>query len=104
MKPSERLRLAGRLILVCGLAAALLFYWIKSRNAAPDVDELAAGYLRARDHQMGQLMGGFGLLLSQWTEALQQPLAEAIMIAAGSAIVAWVCFRLSVTADEPDQW
>ena len=104
MKPSERLRLAGRVVLVCGVAAAILFYWIESRNAPPDVGELAAGYLKARDHQMGQLMGGFGVMLTQWMEALQQPLAEAILIAAGSALVAWVCVRLSATADNPDEW
>ncbi len=104
MKPSERLRLAGRLVLVGGIAAAVAVYWIKTRSAAPDVDELAAGYIKARDHQMGQLMGGFGVMLTEWTEALQRPLVEAILIAAGAALVAWVCFRLSETADEPERW
>jgi hypothetical protein len=102
VKPSVRLRITGRLILVCGIAAAILFYWIQSRNAAPDVDELAAGYLKARDHQLGQLMGPLGVVMNQWMDVLQRPISEAILIAAACAAVAWVCFRLSETADEPE--
>ncbi len=104
VKPSDRLRLAGRVVLACGLVAALLTYWIQTRNAQPAVDELAAGYLRARDHQMGQLMGGFGVVLTQWTDMLQQPIAEALLVAAAAAVVAWMCFRLSASADEPENW
>jgi hypothetical protein len=99
-----RLRLAGRIVLACGVAAAIPFYWIKSRNAPPELDELAAGYLKARDHQLGQLMGPLGVMLNQWMDVLQRPLSEAILIAAGGAVVAWVCFRLAETADDPEGW
>jgi len=99
-----RLRLAGRIVLACGVGAAILFYWMRSRNAAPELDELAAGYLKARDHQLGQLMGPLGVTLTQWMDVLQRPLSEAIMIAAGGAVIAWACFRLAETADEPEKW
>jgi hypothetical protein len=102
VKPSERLRIAGRVVLVCGVVAALLFYWMKSRNAEPELDELAAGYLKARDHQLVQLMGPFGVMMNQWMDVLQRPLSEAILIAAGGAIIAWACFRLAETADDPE--
>lgn len=84
------------------MVAAIVFYWVQSRNAAPDVDELAAGYLKARDHQLGQLMGPLGVVMNQWMDVLQRPISEAVMIAAGCAVVAWVCFRLAETADEPE--
>ena len=99
-----RLRIAGRVILVCGIAAVVIFYWIQSRNAAPELDELTAGYIKARDHQLGQLMGPLGVMMNQWMDVLQRPLSEAILIAAGGAVIAWVCFRLSHTADEPENW
>jgi hypothetical protein len=102
MKPSERLRLTGRLLLVCGVVAAILFYWVQSRNAAPAIDELAAGYLKARDHELGQLMGPIGVTMTQWMDMLQQPITEAALIVLSSAAAAWVCFRLSESADEPD--
>jgi hypothetical protein len=106
VKPSARLRIAGRTVLVCGIAAAIIFYWIQSRNAAPELDELTAGYIKSRDHQLGQLMGPFGVMMNQWMEVLQRPSVEALLIAAGSAVIAWMCFRLSKSADdpEPDRW
>ena len=99
MKPAVRLRIAGRAVLVCGVVAALIFYWIQSRNAAPEIDELAAGYIKARDHQIGQLMGPLGVTLNQWMDVLQRPLSEAILIAAGCAVVAWMCVRLAEAED-----
>ena len=104
MKPSERLRIAARVVLVCGVVAAIVFYWIRSRNAAPEVDELAAGYLKARDRQLGQLMGPLGVVMNQWADFLQQTWVEALLIVAGAAAVAWICIRLSESADEPEKW
>jgi len=104
MKPAERLRITARVVLVCGVAAAIVFYWIRSRNTAPEVDELAAGYLKARDRQLGQLMGPLGVAMSQWLDFLQQPSVEALLIVACAAAVAWICIRLSETADEPEKW
>jgi len=101
MKPSERLRIAARVVLVCGVLAAIIFYWIRSRDAALEVDELAAGYLRARDRQLGQLMGPLGVAMNQWMDFLQQPFVEALLIVACAAAVAWICMRLSESADEP---
>jgi hypothetical protein len=103
MKPSERLRIAGRLVFVCGIAAAIIFYVIRSRDAAPELDELTAGFIKARDRQLGQLMGPLGVVMNQWMDVLQRPLSEAILIAAVCGAVAWICFRLSESADEPEQ-
>ena len=100
---SKRLRIAGRVIIVGGIVAAIVFYWIQWRNAEPEVDELAAGYIKARDHQLGQLMGPLGVMMNQWMEVLQRPLSEAILIAAGCGLVAWVCFRLADAEDAEHQ-
>lgn len=102
VKPSARLRLAGRVILFGGIVAAVVFYWIQSRNATPELDELAAGFIKSRDRQLGQLMGPLGVAMNQWMDVLQRPLTEAILIAAACAAVAWICFRLAETADEPE--
>jgi hypothetical protein len=98
------LQIAGRVVLVCAVVAAIVFYWIKSGSAAPELDELAAGYVKARDHQLGQLMGPFGVMMNQWMDVLQRPLSEAILIAATGAVIAWACFRLAETADDPENW
>jgi hypothetical protein len=102
VKPSERLRLAGRLVVICGVTAAIVVYWIQSRNQAPELDELTAGFIKARDRQLGQLMGPLGVVMNQWVDVLQRPLSEAILIVAGAAAIAWICFRLAETADEPE--
>lgn len=102
MKPSARLRLAGRIILIGGIVAAIVFYWIQSRHATPELDELAAGFIKARDRQLGQLMGPLGVVMNQWMDVLQRPLSEAILIAAGAGVIAWICFRSAETADEPE--
>ena len=102
MKPSRRLRIAGRVVLLFGVVAAIVVFVIQSRNAAPEIDELTAGYIKARDHQLNQLMGPLGVMMNQWMEFLQQPLVEALLVAASAAVVAWMCFRLSETADEPE--
>ena len=104
MKPSARLRLAARAVLACGTVTAIVFYWWQSRNAAPELDELAAGYLKARDRELGQLMGPLGVTLTQWMDVMQRPLSEAILIVAGAAIVAWICSRLAESADDPEHW
>jgi uncharacterized membrane protein len=98
---AARLRLAGRLVLVCGIAGACLFYWIRIRSAAPALDESAAGYARAQQHQMGVMMGTLGVLMAQWMDALAQPGAEALLIAASAALVAGLCFRVAFLMDLP---
>jgi hypothetical protein len=90
-------------VLACGIVTAVVFYWLQSRTAAPELDELAAGYLKARDRELGQLMGPLGVTMTQWMDVLQRPLSEAILIVAGAALVAWICRRLAELADDPER-
>jgi hypothetical protein len=103
-KKSARLRMAGVIVLVLGIAGAGLVYWLGTRS--PDVsDDLSmAGYNRAETRQMEQLYGKSGLLIEEWFDDLKQPGTQAILIAVVSALVAAGCFyfaRLSDDVDEP---
>ena len=102
---STRVRIAGTLVLVCGVIGAALFYWIQTRSAPQVLDEIAAGYDKARERQMGIMMGTMGVVMVGWIDTLADPGAQAIMIAAGAALVAAVCFRVAFLMDlpEPDE-
>jgi len=101
-KRSTRLRVAGTLVLLCGIAGASLFYWTQTRVAVPELDDAAAGYTRAREHQMGQMMGTLGITMTQWMETLEEPGAEAIAIVAFAALAAALCFRVARLMDLPE--
>jgi hypothetical protein len=98
---SKRLRIIGRLVLLCGIAAACAFYWNETRNAPPGLDDGAAGYTRAREHQMGQMMGTLGVTMTKIMETLETPGVEAIVIALSSALVAALCFHIARLMDLP---
>ena len=102
---STRVRIAGTVVLVCGIVGAALFYWIQVRSAPPVIDDIAAGYDKARQRQMGIMMGTLGVIMVGWIDTLADPGAQAIMIAAGAALVAAVCFRVAWLMDlpEPDE-
>ena len=102
---SARVRVAGTLVLVCGIVGACLFYWIQTRSLPQAIDEFAAGYEKARQRQMGIMMGNLGVVMVGWMETLADPAAQALMIAASAALVAAVCFRVAWLMDlpEPDE-
>ena len=91
MDRARKLRLAGTLTLVIGAATALIIYWTQSRAAA--IDDAAAGYTRAQEHQIKALMGPLAVAMSQWADALTSPAGEAIMIAGFAAFISYMCFR-----------
>jgi len=102
LTPSGRLRVTGGLILVAGIAGAALFYWIRLRSAQPEMDEFAAGYLRAQEHQTRLMMGPMGVTLSQWVDAVARPGVQALLIVAFAAFVAYMCFHHArLQEDEP---
>jgi len=88
---ARRLRQIGVLVMSCGLAIAVILYWTGRQAAA--VEESAAGFTRAQEHQMKMLMGPLAVAMSEWADALTSPAGEAIMVAAFAAFVAYMCFR-----------
>ena len=99
----SRLRLVGLFVLACGVASAVVFYWIATRNAVPELDEAAAGYARAQEYQMRRMMGPLGVTMTQWVDALSRPGTQALLIVGFAAFVAYMCFRHASFPDRPDE-
>jgi hypothetical protein len=89
------------LVLACGIAGGALFYWVQTRSAVPQIDEGAAGYARAQEHQMRLMMGPLGVTLMQWMDALTGPGIQALLIVAFSGFIAYMCFRHARFPAEP---
>lgn len=100
MDRARRLRLIGTLVMVGGAATAAIIYWTGSRAVA--IDDAAAGYTRAQEHQIKALMGPLAVAMSQWADALTSPAGEALMIAGFAAFVAYMCFRHARFAEEEE--
>ena len=96
LKRSDRMRAIGWLVLASGVVAAAVFYAIDAGARDPALnDATALGYTRAMRHQMGVMMGHFGLMLMQWHDALTSPMGEALTIAACAALAAAYFFRVA---------
>ena len=104
-KRSDRFRAIGWLVLAFGLAVAVVFYFLEAQTADPVLnDTTALGYQRSLRHGMGVMMGHFGILLTEWSDAATSPLGEALLIAAGAALIAGYFFRVAwvLDADQHD--
>lgn len=101
---SDRLRRTGWIVLACGVVAAVVWYIVASRSADVAMNDMTAlGYRRSIDHQMGVMMGRFGLMLTEWQEALSSPAGEALLIVAGAALFAGYFFRVAWVVDEEER-
>jgi hypothetical protein len=89
------LRRVGVGVLIVGILAAAWVYWNGTRNWQPGEEELLAGYQKQMNREMAVQMGTFGLVMMQWTNALKRPGTQAVIVATGSALLAWGCFRLA---------
>jgi hypothetical protein len=97
---SDRLRAIGWVALVSGLAGAAMFYWVRSRSADVELNDMTAlGYARSMQHGIGVMMGPLGSILTDWQHDLTTPLGEALMIATGAALVAGYFFRVAWVID-----
>ena len=100
---ARRLRIIGVGALALGTAAAGLVYGLGKRNADLRNDASMQGFNRAEQRQMGQLYGKSGLLIDEWSEGLQQPGTQAVLIALASVLISAGCFyfaRLSEVEEE----
>ena len=91
MDRARRLRLIGTLVMICGLLTAAIVYWTQTRSTR--IDDAAAGFSRAQEHQMKMLMGPLAVAMSGWADALMSPAGQAVMIAGVAAFVSYMCFR-----------
>ena len=61
-----------------------------------------AGYYKAEARNMGMLYGNEGVLMDDFFNALKQPGTQAILIIAGSVVVAAGCFLLARFPEKED--
>jgi hypothetical protein len=100
---SDRFRLAGWIILALGVASALVVYGLKVRSDVPAIDDTTAlGYTRSLNHGIGVMMGGFGLMLTQWQSAWTSPLGIALTIVVCAALLAAYFFRVAWVLDHDE--
>lgn len=91
----RRLRWSAALILVLGLVGAAVVYWVGSRREALPDDPAMVGFDRATQRQMGLLYGKQGQLIEDLNNWVKQPGTQALLVAAGAAVVALVLFQAS---------
>jgi hypothetical protein len=104
LKRSDRLRATGWLVLASGLAGAAMLYWVKARTSDKVLNDLTAlGYTRSLQHGMGVMMGQFGIMLTEWQEAVMSPIGQALMIAISAALLAGYFFRVAWVLDEEEE-
>lgn len=100
-RQAKRLRRAGILVLLLGLATAGMLYWIRT-HTGPNEDDLLAGNAKAESYQMEMLYGKMGLLTHKLSEALKQPGTQACLIAAVSVLTALGCFYVARLSEGDD--
>lgn len=88
------LKLTGYAVLVLGLVVAGLVYWHGTRSKDLSDDPAMTAYNKAEARDMGMLYGNEGVLMDDCFKALKQPGTQAILIIAGSVVVAAGCFLL----------
>jgi hypothetical protein len=93
----------GVIILALGIAGAGVLYWLRTRSPDVSGDLSMQGYNRAQQRQMGQLYGNSGLLVEQWSDDLEQPGTQAILIAGFSIAVFAGCFYFARLLDYDDE-
>lgn len=104
LKRSDRLRAAGWAVLALGVVAGAVYYWVQTQNADPELSDLTAlGYARSLHHQMGVMMGQFGIILSEWQDTLASPAGKAVLIALGAGLLAICFFRAAWVIDHDEE-
>ena len=98
---ARRLRVVGTIVLVCGLAGALIRYRLEVRSHALTLDELLPGDAQRRARQTGILMGSFVVTLLGWLDALKDPGTQALIMAGAAVLVTLGCFRVARLLDTP---
>jgi hypothetical protein len=105
------LNTVGIVVLILGLAGAGIVFAIGQKQSAGQVantdgawqdDTLAPGDSKSFSHDVQMYNGTMGLLVVKWwnlCDALKRPGSVAIMIAAGSAVVAGGCFMAAKRND-----
>ena len=82
-------------MLLLGIIAAAVVYWLGTRTSDFSNDPAMTGYYKAETRQTEMLYGKEGVVIKDLYNDLKQPRAEAILILIGSVVVSGVCFLLA---------
>ena len=99
---SKLLRAIGVSVLVLGIAAAGMVYWIGTRSPDVSDDPSMAGFTKARDRQMEILYGKMGSVMEKWSDDLKEPGTQAILILTVAALGAYGCFYFARLPDDEE--
>jgi hypothetical protein len=78
-------------------------YWLGIRSGNLADDPAMLNYYKAESRQMGMLYGKEGLLFEELHNNLKQPKTQALLIGAGSVVVAAGCFIWARFPDNRDE-
>ncbi len=79
-------------ILVLGLTAAGIVYWLGTHSAALADDPSMQGFNKSEKRQMALLYDKQGALIEDLANGLKQPGTRAFLIASGAVILTAGCF------------
>ncbi|HEY5296875.1 MAG TPA: hypothetical protein VIK59_03025 [Verrucomicrobiae bacterium] len=97
---AKQLKITGIVILVLGISAAGILYWMRTRAADLSGDLSMAGYDKPETRQMEMLYGKSGEMMEDLSNELKKPGAQAIIVLAVSGIIAFGCFHFSHFDDD----
>ena len=90
-------------MLASGVTGAAVSYWVNVRGTDRVLDDTTAlGYQRSLQHGKGVMMGTFGVMLTEWQNALTSPLGEALIIVVCTALLAAYFFRVAWVIDQEE--
>ena len=87
-----RVRLAGLIVLALGIASAGVVYWIGSRSADLRDDPSMSAYYKTQARDMRLMSGKTGEIMDDFSNDLQQPGTQAVLIVGFSAAITGGCF------------
>ncbi|HEU5395986.1 MAG TPA: hypothetical protein VFV81_02375 [Verrucomicrobiae bacterium] len=102
---ARRLKVGGTVVLVAGIAAAALLYWVRTRSPDPGGDLSMLGFDKPQRRQMELLYGKSGALMHEWLNDLKQPGTQAVLILVITLLIAAILFYFGrlLDFDEPSR-
>jgi len=101
-RESDRQRRYGKIVLAISILVACVHFVRASPSSSLD-DSNAPGYERSLHHQMGQMMGHFGLIMEDWQDALAEPIVQSTIIAVVGGLISLYFFRYAFVLDEAER-
>jgi hypothetical protein len=99
----KRLRKAGIIVLLAGIAVAGLVYWLGTRTPDPGEDASMIGFDKAEQRQMGELYGNWGTMIDGFQDDLKSPGTQATIILVVAGLIAAGCFYLAEPPADDDE-